>query len=83
MRKNYMRKKLKEDTRRRRGPIIKAVAENVLRKQRPGRSQTSFEGGGFDNAEIGSRFDPSSGISIKMLPRGFDRSAFNRVRSVI
>jgi len=49
----------------------------VLRKQRSGRSQTSFDGGELDTAEIGARRHPSRSISIEVLPLGFCSPALN------
>jgi hypothetical protein len=75
---NYvLRKKLKEDCRRRRGPVVQAVAENVFRKQRSGRSQTGFDGRGLDDSEIGTRRHPPGSVSIEVLPFGINRSPVN------
>jgi len=74
--------KLKVEIRRWRGPVVQAVAENVLRKQGSGRSQTGFDGREFDDTEISEGCHPSGGISIKVLPFGFDRSALHRLYSV-
>ena len=49
----------------------------MLRKQRSGRSQTSFDGGELDTAEIGARRHPSRSISIEVLPLGFCSPALN------
>lgn len=71
---NYV-KKLKEESRRRRGPVVQAVAENVLRKQRSGRNQPGFGGRRLEAAEIGAGRHPSRSIFIEALPLGFGRSA--------
>jgi hypothetical protein len=75
-------KKLKEDTRRRRGPVIEAVAENVLRKQRSGGNRTGFDHGWPNDTEASSWLDPSRSIAIKMLPNRFHRSAVDGIRGM-
>jgi len=49
----------------------------MLRKQRSGRSQTGFDGGELDTAEIGARCHPSRSVSIEVLPLGIRNSALN------
>ena len=75
-------KKLNKEIRRWRGPVVQAVAENVLRQWRSGKRQSGFNRRWFDDTEIGSRRYPPNRISIKVLPFGFDRSAVNSSYSV-
>jgi hypothetical protein len=71
-------KNLKVEFRRWRGPVVQAVAENLLRKQGTDRSRTGFDDRGLDHTEIGEGCHPPGGISIKVLPFGFDRPSVNR-----
>ena len=50
----------------------------MLRKQRSGRSQTGFDSGELNTAEIGARCHPSRSISIEVLPLGIRSPALNR-----
>jgi hypothetical protein len=75
-------KKLNEEFRRRRRPVVQAISENVLGKERIGSSQTGFDRARLDHAEISKWRDPSRRIPVKVLPCGFSRPAVNRFYDV-